>query len=84
MIAGYVTSSIILSVSTSAVQAILVCFAESPHQLQLHYSDLSSQIQSAMKEDAYMSDHSNYEYTVEFSKMSDTNDMIRNKIMHEV
>lgn len=67
------------------MQAILVCFAESPHQLRIHYPDLSSEIKACIRDESYMTEHSNFECTVEFSKMSDTNNSsIQHKVLNEV
>ena len=49
-IVGYITSSTILSLSASAANASLVCFAEAPDVLSVYHPKLSKDLSRSLKE----------------------------------
>eukprot|EP00815_Leptocylindrus_aporus_P011389 CAMPEP_0116051766 /NCGR_PEP_ID=MMETSP0322-20121206/1173_1 /TAXON_ID=163516 /ORGANISM="Leptocylindrus danicus var. apora, Strain B651" /LENGTH=594 /DNA_ID=CAMNT_0003534573 /DNA_START=77 /DNA_END=1861 /DNA_ORIENTATION=- len=68
---GFVTSSMILSISSSAIHCVLVCYAESPNQLSNQYPELSLLIKNSLREESWSSPFPSFEHSIDFVKMKE-------------
>ena len=47
LLVGFVLSSILMSVVASAVNTVIVCYAESPREFEINHSQLSAEMREA-------------------------------------